>query len=301
LARHRAAGDRPGDARRRQLVVDAPAHVVGARGAAVAPPGVFDRIGPGDAEAVLPAARRRLDQAVAVRVGDHAVEPGALGRQAAGVLLVAGPVLDVAAGAHDVPVAAQHVFAAAGQPLVHDRLEPVHHLELEALAQLAGRAGRDVERHHRQVAVAGLDVAALVVERRPAQCGAHLVGLAPAVDRHPAVALLRHRVAVMAVAQRAEAGIGQLAFLGLGFLQADDVGLLALQPVEEPLVRRGADAVGVEADDAHAVDRKTTSRKPSRNPASTHAGAYSGLAHELRLQPHLADAVDPAVDVVVAV
>src|SRR5690606_2474655 len=117
LARHRAAGDRCGDAGGRELVVDAPAHVVGARGAAVAPPGVFDGIGPGDAEAVLPAARGRLDQAVAVRVGDHRVEPGALGRQAAGVLLVAGPVPDVVARAHDVPVAAQHVLAAAGQPL----------------------------------------------------------------------------------------------------------------------------------------------------------------------------------------
>src|SRR5690606_36555313 len=93
-----------------------------------------------------------------------------------------------------------------------------------------------------------------VVERRPAQRRAHLVGFAAAVDRDPAVALLRHRVAVDAVLYRAEAGVAQLVFLGLGFLQADDVGVLLREPVEKPLVRGGADAVGVEADEAHAVD-----------------------------------------------
>src|SRR5690606_34014795 len=58
LALHEAAADGPGDAGRGQLVVDPPAHVVGAGRAAVAPPGVFDRIGFRDPEAVLPAALR---------------------------------------------------------------------------------------------------------------------------------------------------------------------------------------------------------------------------------------------------
>src|SRR3546814_3845855 len=74
------------------------------------------------------------------------------------------PVLDVQRAADDVPVAAQHVVAAAGQPLVEGRPQPVHGLELEALAQLARRPRRDVERHHAQVAEARLDVAALLVE-----------------------------------------------------------------------------------------------------------------------------------------
>src|SRR3546814_7728663 len=79
--------------------------------------------------------------------------------------------------------------------LVEDRPQPVHGLELEALAQLTGRTGRDVERHHAQVAEARLDVAPLLVEGFAAQRGAHLVGFAPAVDRHPAVALLGGRIA----------------------------------------------------------------------------------------------------------
>src|SRR5690606_39386460 len=84
----------------------------------------------------------------ALVLADHAVEPGALRRQAAGVLLVGGPVPDVLAATDDVPVAAQHVLAAAGQPLVEHRLQPLHDLELVALAQLAGGAGGDVERDH---------------------------------------------------------------------------------------------------------------------------------------------------------
>src|SRR5512139_2769908 len=80
--------------RRDDLVVDPPAHVVLARAAAVGPPGVVLTFRPERAVAVHPAA---LDQAV---------EPGALFRQATGVLLVGLPVLDVLLAAHDVPVAA---------------------------------------------------------------------------------------------------------------------------------------------------------------------------------------------------
>src|SRR5690606_11410868 len=95
---------------------------------------------------------------------------------------------------------------------------------------------------------------AFVVGLRQARGHARLYGYAAAVYRGTAVALIRHRDAVDAVLHRAEAGVAQLVFLGLGFLQADDVGVLLREPVEKPLVRGGADAVGVEADDAHAVD-----------------------------------------------
>src|SRR3546814_12611660 len=44
---------------------------------------------------------------------------------------------------------------------------------------------------------------------------------------------------------------GQLVLLGLGFLHAQQVGVLGGEPVEETLACRGTHAVGVEADDAH--------------------------------------------------
>src|SRR5690606_10342140 len=236
LAVDRAAAQARTQARGHELVVDPPAHGVGGRRGAVAPPGVVLALRRQRAVGVAPAAGPRRGTVAALVLADHAVEPGALRRQAAGVLLVGGPVPDVLAAADDVPVAAQHVLAAVGQPLVKHRLQPLHDLELVALAQLAGGAGGDVERHHAEVAEARLDVAALVVEVRPAQHGAYLVRLATGVDRHAAVALLGGGVAIEAVvAVGAEAGVGQLVLLRLGLLQADHVGVLLAQPVEETL------------------------------------------------------------------
>ena len=45
----------------------------------------------------------------------------------------------------------------------------------------------------------------------------------------------------------------ELVLLGLGLLDAEDVGVLLQEPVEEALPGRRADAVGIEADDAHGV------------------------------------------------
>src|SRR5690606_30340501 len=148
------------------------------------PPGVVLAFGPQVAVAVDPAALK-----------EKFVEPGALFGQAAGVLLVRGPVTDVLAGVHDVPVAADHVIAAAGQPLVEARRYPLHAAELVVLAHVAGRAGGEIQRHHAQVAETRLDVAALFVEGRPAQAGQHFVGRLPAVDADAAVTLLGGRVA----------------------------------------------------------------------------------------------------------
>src|SRR5690606_39090009 len=91
LAVDRTVAQAGRQARRDELVVDAPAHVLVASGAPLAPPGVLLLLGPQDAEAVVPAPLRRR-RAVAMDIGDQAVEPGALRRQAARGLLVAGPV-----------------------------------------------------------------------------------------------------------------------------------------------------------------------------------------------------------------
>src|SRR5690606_33853295 len=128
---------------------------------------------------------------------------------------------------------------------------------LEALARLARRARRDVGRHHAQVPEAGLAVGPLLVEGFAPQGGAHLVGLAPAVDRHAAVALLRRGLAEPSlVAGREETGghggrTGPLVVLGLGSRHELLSGLRRDGTVEERLVCRGARAVGVEAGDAH--------------------------------------------------
>src|SRR5207342_374030 len=105
----RRAGDSAGlepvaQARRHQLVVDAPTDIVGARRAARAPPGVVLAFGLERAITVDPTLRAQ------------AIHPVALGGKAAGILLVGGPVLDVHSRSDNVPVTTQNVIAAAGQP-----------------------------------------------------------------------------------------------------------------------------------------------------------------------------------------
>src|SRR5690606_12781700 len=95
-----------------QLVVDAPADVVGTRRATLAPPRVVLAVRMQRAVGIHPAAATgRIG--VFGQVGAQPGEPVALLRQAAGVFLVGLPVPDVQRAAHDVPVAAQHVVAAA--------------------------------------------------------------------------------------------------------------------------------------------------------------------------------------------
>src|SRR3546814_7050349 len=70
--------------RRHELVIDAPTDVVGARRAAVAPPGVVLAFRVERAVGIDPAAHAAGRAVAAAVLADPAVEPGALGRQAAG-------------------------------------------------------------------------------------------------------------------------------------------------------------------------------------------------------------------------
>src|SRR4051812_15827891 len=91
-----------GDARRRDLVVDAPADVLRPGLAAVGPPGVLIGL--------------RVEAAEDVDIAqlvEHARQPGALLRQEARVLLVGLPVAQVDLPVRDVPVAAKDEFLAA--------------------------------------------------------------------------------------------------------------------------------------------------------------------------------------------
>src|SRR5690606_28853468 len=94
------------DARRRDLVVEAPPDVLRPRLPAVAPPGV----------ALVGGVRVKtpIDVDPADLVEDPG-EPRALLGQEARVLLVAAPVLQVLLHVCDVPVAAQDDLAAAGR------------------------------------------------------------------------------------------------------------------------------------------------------------------------------------------
>src|SRR3954470_15646115 len=92
-----AASRRRCDAGRRDLIIDAPADVLGPRLPAIGPPRILIRAAIDVAEDIHPA-----------ELVEHLREPDALARQKAGVLLVRAPVLEIDFLVSDVPVAAQH-------------------------------------------------------------------------------------------------------------------------------------------------------------------------------------------------
>jgi hypothetical protein len=172
--------------------------------------------------------------------------------QAARVLLVALPVLDVDFLVDDVHVAAQDHLTLLLQ-LGEMRHEFVHEAVLRLLALFAARAGRHVHRHDRQLAVTRLDVAPLGIEFAAAEADDHVVGLTAAVHARTAVALLRRVMEVAPEAVRLDEFGRQVVGRHLDFLHAHAVGVLFAEPVEEALLRGGADAVQVGGNHSHHV------------------------------------------------
>ena len=173
--RHR--GGLGGDARSRDMVVDAPADVLRVRLPAVAPPSVL--------------LLARVEAAMHVdktHLVEHARHPFALLRQEARVLLVALPVLQIDLFMRDVPVAADDHFAALGVQLLQVRQEQRHEAELGLLALGTRRSRRAIHRNHTQIAEITTDIAALGVELRRAEADDHAVRFDLAVDAGAGVA-----------------------------------------------------------------------------------------------------------------
>src|SRR5512139_470430 len=243
----------------RDLVVDAPADVLGPGLAAVAPPGV------GFAGVLGIEAAVDVDPAEFVEQARH---PGALLGQEAGVLLVGLPVLEVDFAVGDVPVAADDDFAARFHQILQMREERLHEAELGLLALLAARPGGLVERDDGELAVVGLDVAALGVEFRHAQPFDDLLRSLAGVDADAAVALLLGVVEGAGEAVALDEFGPEVGGLRLELLHAHDVGVLRGKPVEETLAGGGADAVEVGRYNSHRVYlfkkfRKCPITKPS--------------------------------------
>src|SRR5215831_5754373 len=229
-----------GDARRRDLVVDAPADVLLPRLAAVRPPGVLPRARVDAAEHVHPAG-----------VVEGRGEPSALLGQEPRVLAVAAPVLEVDLLVRDVPVAAKHELAPARPELAERRGELLEKAELRLLPLLGARARGQVDRHHREPAEIGAQEPAFRVELAATKAARDAVGFHAGIQRHAAVALLGRAAFIVPVpALRHEREAVEVRFLRLDLLQADDVCALARKPARETLRVRRADAVEIERDNA---------------------------------------------------
>src|SRR5690606_32933855 len=112
------------------------------------------------------------------------------------------------------------------------------------------RPGGQLGRPHRQVRVHRLEVASLGVELLVAEAGDQSLGRPPAVDAHPAVALLLRGMEMPVQLADAPHLVGNVGLGRLDLLHADEVGILRGGPFLEALALRGADAVEVGRDDS---------------------------------------------------
>ena len=97
------------------------------------------------------------------------------------------------------------------------------------------------------------DIATLDVDVMPADAIDDFFRLFQAVDGDTAIALFLGIVVVAVIAPGAEDFVGELVFLGLGFLNAYHVGFLFFEPVKKTLAGGGTNAVGVNGYDSHEI------------------------------------------------
>src|SRR5580658_2043778 len=232
----RAAGHGGAD----HLVVDAPADVVGARLAAVRPPRVEVR------------SRAQLAEGVHVTGRpEQPIHPGTLLGKEAGILLVRPPVPQINGPMRDIPVAAQDAAPAAAAQARQVRREGLQEAVLRGLPLRSRRPRWQVERHHRQVADACLEIASLAIELCLAEAVDHLVDAVARVERHPGVALAVGLAEVALVAGQPGVVSVELSLLTTCLLQADEIRSLAAQPAEQALGRRRAQPTDIDGDDTH--------------------------------------------------
>src|SRR5512132_207999 len=246
------------NARRGDLIVDAPSDVLLPRPPAIGPPRVL--------------VRTRVDAAKHVdesHIVEHARQPRPLLGQEAGMLLVAAPVAKVDRLVSDVPVAAQHDFATACDELSQVRQERFEKTELRRLSMRAAGARRQVDADDRQPLEVRLQIATFAVEFRMAEAGGELRRRL-CIQRDAAVALaLRSVERRMRLPRRGQRprNVGMAAF---DLLQAHDIPRLGTrQPAREALALRRAQAVDVEGDDSHRFARKAASLHWGQSSKST--------------------------------
>ena len=149
----------------------------------------------------------------------------------------------------DVDVAAEDdlaAFRAAALDVVEELVEKA---VLGRLTFVPGSSRREVGRHHDVGAEVGLHEAPFGVEFAP-EARTHLAGLFAAPEGAARVALLFGGVEVRVVARNLGPRGGNVVRARPHFLHAEHVGVRREKPFEKALLVGGADAVGIDRDDA---------------------------------------------------
>ncbi len=198
--------------------------------------------------------RLRIDTAEYIdppKLVENFAEPGAFFRKETGIFLVGTPVLQIDLLVGDIPVTAQNDFPAAGCELFEYWEKLLHKKEFGGLPVLATGTRRKIDGNHAQVAEVRAQIASFHVDRGDTHAFDNLVGLAPAVNAHPAVTLFLGTVEIAVVVIRCEYFTIEVGGLGFQFLHAHNVGILQRQPAEKAFARGGAHAIQVKRYNSH--------------------------------------------------
>ena len=146
-----------------------------------------------------------------------------------------------------IHVAAHNYAAAFPSQLVHVLQEGVVELHLVPQAFGGLLAVGEIDAQEDEIIEVGDDGAALAVEALHAQAKGDAAGFVSltGVETHAAVALSFRGGEAAGITLDLFKGVGQLVLVGLGFLEAQHVGLRFLKPVQEPLLVSCPNAVDV--------------------------------------------------------
>ena len=228
-------------ARRGQVIVQTPAHILRIRLPAVAPPGVALVSGFWVQTPI------HIHQWA---FGGHVRHPRALFWQKAAVLLVAFPILQIGLLVRNVHITAHNEFTLRAQ-----RLEVWPHVVQETklgfLTLRARGATGEISADNRQLALrrvkAQLHKTAFCIKLLTAHAHNYLAGFVLAVHRHTRVALLFGKMKMTLQSCQGLKFAGHIGRLCFNLLHANTIRIVLSNPSLHPFGGRRADAVQVQA------------------------------------------------------
>jgi len=234
-----------------QNVIDAPAFVVRARVAEIAPPRVMVRVFVEMAEAV--------DESFV----DENVEPVALVRQKSGDVLVAFGIVDVDFLVADVVIAANDEVRELGAQFVNVGVEIIHVHEFVRNPD-GVRSAWHVKTHDGNVAKISADVAAFEIHVFDTGSEDDVIGLGLAQNRDAAVAFFVCGIPVMIrISGRFKVGDGNLILRRFDFLEANHIRVGHFEPIDKSFGNCCSDTVDIIGNYSH-LDCKNLVFKSSK-------------------------------------
>ncbi|MNV67556.1 hypothetical protein D3C71_1603600 [compost metagenome] len=172
-------------------------------------------------------------------------------------MLAVAPVLDVELLLRHVQRATINVLAAFAPLLVQVLAEVVHELELLVQVLIAVHPRRKQQGGNTDFVEICLQVAPVAVGRLETETADDSLRLQPRIQSHAALGRDFSIAGIKEVAIQLEGWVIQFKGGGTGVLQADDVGILCLQPTEQTTLDCSLNTIDVHTDDPHKWPQKS--------------------------------------------